>query len=427
MSTAGDNPFNDGLDLVGCPPQRTDLRLPEFPEAFKGDCKLICWGRCEHEPDGIRRMHVLIENFQPTRKQCGEYGGQITFIDALTNEKWYTGKLRFYYTRNYLYLKSLDYRETRPLTAFRFVVKGDLERVSDKMPEWECLILCTKRSREANWYERAFVYGGFDLLFDVKYNEMDGFMLSLGHNDGWYTHHPECSKRPIKWEGAGDYVGHYSDRGWLFVSPGRNFVFNPGLKPPTGGFTEEALRRIDEGCLTEESIESGKLGWEAKRCIHTYESLEGHTFCKTLFESDEQCMGFVRSRDRHRFLTFFSMGYWLDRLRRTRIDLHLVEGKIRFRNNSELREPLYFYGFSTQNFLEELKLVDLADNGDIIGEPADTRALLYLYNAGAMRRNPKEPFVWEYKRLSSEIMRRDLELLKERAPCPFVKEVEKKE
>ena len=71
--------------------------------------------------------------------------------------------------------------------------------------------------------------------------------------------------------------------------------------------------------------------------------------------------------------------------------------------------------------------MDLADNGDIIGEPADTRALLYLYNAGAMRRNPKEPFVWEYKRLSSEIMRRDREILKERATCPFVKEGEKKE
>jgi len=37
----GDNPFDDGLDFVGCPPEPAELRLPDFPEEFKGDCKLI--------------------------------------------------------------------------------------------------------------------------------------------------------------------------------------------------------------------------------------------------------------------------------------------------------------------------------------------------------------------------------------------------
>ena len=425
MAIAGDNPYDDGLDFIDCPPLKTELKLPDFPEKFKGDCNLICWGRCAHEPDGIRRMHVHINNFRPTEEPCGRYLGQVTFIDALTNEKWYTGELSFYYTRNYLFLKRMGYDEYNPLIAFRFVVKGDLKRLSEKMPDWECFILCTKETKEVDWYKEAFVYGGFDLLFDVKYNEMEGFMLSLGHNDGWYTHHPECSKRPITWEGIGDRIGHYSDRGWLFVSPGRNFVFNPDLEPPRGGFDEEALRRIDEACYTEEAMDSGRLEYEARRCIHYYQSLKGATICKTLFESADQCQGFVRTGDKHSFLTFFSMGYWFDRYTRKKISLHLVEGKIGFENNRELGgEPRYFYGFSTQNPMEEMKLVDLAGNKDIIGVPVDTEVLLYLYNAGAMRRNPREPFVWEYKRLSAEIMRRDFELLREREPCPFEKEPE---
>ena len=39
MPTFGDNPFDDGLDFVGCPPQPTRLELPKFPENFKSDCK----------------------------------------------------------------------------------------------------------------------------------------------------------------------------------------------------------------------------------------------------------------------------------------------------------------------------------------------------------------------------------------------------
>ncbi|GAH81428.1 unnamed protein product [marine sediment metagenome] len=61
-------------------------------------------------------------------------------------------------------------------------------RTSDRMPEWTCFILCTKKTDEVKSYERIFVYGGFDILFDFEVKKMKRFMFSLGHNDGWYRY-----------------------------------------------------------------------------------------------------------------------------------------------------------------------------------------------------------------------------------------------
>ncbi|GAH81426.1 unnamed protein product, partial [marine sediment metagenome] len=86
-----------------CPPKATKLKLPEFPEHFEGDSKLICWGWCKSFPDGERLMQVTIENFKPDADQCGVYNGIVRFKDNLTGEEWYKGELKFYYTRNYIY------------------------------------------------------------------------------------------------------------------------------------------------------------------------------------------------------------------------------------------------------------------------------------------------------------------------------------
>lgn len=424
MPGFGDNPFDDGLDFVGCPPQPTDLKLPEFPESLKEECKLICWGRCLPVPDGERMMVVVIDHFESDPYECGVFNGEVLFLDAVTGDEWYKGELKFYYTRNYIHTGMSIDGEVQKSIAFRFVVKGDIVRVSDKMPEWECLILCTKRkeAEEAGVesYEEIFVYGGLDILCDVEHNETRGFMFSLGHNDGWYTHHPECSKRPIDWSGRGDYIGHYCDRGWLFVSPGRNFVFDPSIKPPTGRFFEEALREIGRNCYTEDAIRYGAFGLRHIRCIHSYQELRGITECETPLASAESCQGPAYSRERHPWITFFSMGYWMDRYEKVEQILHLVEGNMRVG-----RREAYFYGFATQNERVELKLVDLASNKDIIGMPVDTEHLLYLYNAGrVIGRDPKVrmPAPIDPK-LSAKLLREEIIAAKDREICPFLEEL----
>jgi hypothetical protein len=427
MQIKGDNPFDDGLDFVGCPPQPAKLKLPKIPENFRGESKLICWGRCMPFPDGERMMTVLIDDFEPDPRECGVYKGEVHFIDTVTGEEWYKGeRLKFYYTRNYVHTGNSPYGKIQKSIAFRFVVKGDIERVYDKMPEWECLILCTKPSDKVNSYDNIFVYGGLDILFDVECEKMEGFILGLGHNDGWYTHHPKCSKRPIDWHGAGDYIGHYCDRGWLFVSPGRNFVFDPNINPPTGGFSEEALREIGEECYTEDAIRCGGFDLEHKRCIHSYQKLKGITECKTSFESTEFCQGLVYTNKRYPWITFFSMGYWIDRYQKQRQILHLVEGNIEVDNDKfekKYGKELYYYGFSTQNYHEELKLVDLASNKDIIGEPVDTNLLLYLYNAGAFERNPKlRRLIPVDLKLPVKLLKEEIEATKDKEECPFFRE-----
>ena len=421
MSAPSDNPYDDGLDFIGCPPRLARIRLPDFPEHYKYDSKLVCWGRGNDFPDGQRTMIVSIENFRPVKGLCGVYSGSVTFFDGDKGDKWYTGKLRFHYTRNYIYKLSTGYHEIRPIVVFRFVVKGDLERVSDEMPEWTAFVLCTKEAKGAKSYDKFFVYGGFDVLYDVREKEAKGFILSLGHNDGWYTHHLKCSRRPIDHKThIGDYIGHYCDRGWLFVSPGRNFVFNPHLKPPTGRFHEEALRRIGERCLTEEAIEYGYLRMTAVLENDFYQKLEGWTACKSHFESAKSCMGYVGTGEPHDFLTFLSMGYWDYPKMDARVDLHLVEGSVRFENHYEKEMSRYFYGFSTYMFDEDLKLVDLVDNRDIIGVPEDTELLLYLFNAGVRARNPKERYIELDPRVSHRLVRSKREYTKKREECPFM-------
>jgi hypothetical protein len=430
MPGFGDNPFDDGLDFVGCPPKPTKLRLPEFPQTLKGECKLICWGWCNAFPDGERPMQVTVDNLKPDPNECGAYLGEVHFTDSATGDVWYKGRLRFHYTRNFHYTGTSARGEKRELMSFRFVAKGDIVRVSDKMPEWECLILCTKKSEKVKSYERIFVYGGLDMLLDVEYKKVHGFALALGHNDGWYTHHPKCSRRPIDWSGLGDYIGHYCERGWLFVSPGRNFVFDPGIRPPTGRFLEEALRETGKDCHTEEGIRYGAFALRHVRCIHSYQELKGMTECETSLRSAEFCQGMVYSGRRRPWITFFSMGYWMDRYEKQANTLHLVEGNIEVQNKlyeEKYGKELYFYGFATQDYREELKLVDLASNKGIIGEPADTQLLLYLYNVGAPRRNPRlirlvpiEP------KLSLELLRQEVLATKEKEVCPFLEAGEKK-
>lgn len=425
MPVFGDNPFDDGLDFIGCPPKPTRIRLPEFPEEFEGESKLICWGRCSPFPDGERKMQVKIENFKADPTECGVYNGVVYFKDAMTGEDWYKGRLKFYYTRNHIYTGTSIYKEKQKYTAFRFVVKGDIIRVSDKMPEWQCLILCTKKTEEVRFYERILVYGGLDILFDIECKKMKGFMLNLGHNDGWFTHHPKCSRRPIDWTSYGDYIGHYCERGWIFVSPGNNFVFNPNINPPTGRFFEEALREIGRGCYTEEAIRYGAFDLEHKQCIHSYQKLKGITECKNSFNSTEFCQGLVYSAKRVPWIIFFSMGYWRDPFEKPEQILHLVEGnvKVDIDKYKEYEKGLYFYGFATKNYQEELKLVDIASNKDVIGEPADTELLLYLYNAGVPLRNPKLiRFIPIDLKLSAKLLREEIAVTKEIKICPFLKE-----
>ena len=431
MPTFGDNPFDDGLDFVGCPPQPTKLELPKFPEDFERECKLICWGRCKPFPDGERMMTVVIDDFEPDHRGCGVYNGEVRFKDVATGAEWYKGELKFYYTRNYRHTGESLYGERQKSIAFRFVVKGDIERVSDDIPEvngleWPGLILCTKTSDKVDSYDKIFVYGGLDILFDVEREKMNGFMLAIGHNDGWYTHHPKCSKRPIDWHGYGDYIGHYCDRGWLFVSPGRNFVFEPDILPPTGRFFEEALREIGKACYTEDAIRDGAFDFTHKQCIDFYQELRGVTECKTRFESSEFCQGLVYSGKRVPWITFFSMGYWRDRYEKPEQILHLAEGNIKVDNEKyeeKYGKELYFYGFATQNYREDLKLVDLASNKDIIGEPVDTNLLLYLYNAGVIKRNPKlKRFIPVDLKLSAKLLRAEIEATKDKEVCPFLQE-----
>ncbi len=378
------NPFNDGLNFVRCPPQPANLRLPRFPAAFKQECNLIRWARCKSDPDGTHKLILKITDFAPDRYTCGVYNGVVSFIDEKTGD-WYVGKLKFHYTRNYVYEGPNEQS-----IAFRFVVKGDLKRVSDVPPENVALILCTHHDLAEKHgvahYQEIFVYGGFDVLCDPKTYETKGFLLGLGHNDGWYTHHQKCSKRPIDiTTTTGDYIGHYCDRGWLFVSPGDNFIFSPNIHPPTGAFTEEAWRGLGKECYTEENVKEGVLEMKHVQCIHSYQALEGVTVCGTPFASVDFCQGvpYTTINQPTPWLTFFSMGGWapdppsIDRPLQT---LHLVEGNVRFGKGKEL----YCYGFATRNKpLDDRKpkLVDLASNGDAIGVPVDTELLLYLYDA----------------------------------------------
>jgi hypothetical protein len=423
MPPFGDNPFEDGLDFIGCPPRPTDLRLPEFPPDLEGDCKLICWGLCMPVPDGERKMEVFIVDFRRDPGRCGVYLAKVRFVDALTNQDWYTGELEFHYTRNYVHTDLSLWGQEESKIAFRFVVKGDLMRVSERMPEWTCFVLCTKKSDEIRSYDSFFVYGGLDLLYDAKAQEMTGFRLGLGHNDGWYTHHPNCSARPIDWNGAGDYIGHYCDRGWLFVSPGENFVFNPNLPPPTGRFLDEALRQVGNYCYTEEAIEYGVLRMRQIQCIHQYQELRGVTECETPFRSVEFCQGMVHSGERHPWLTFFSMGYWFDPYQRQ--TLHLAEGSVHVQKEGleRFEKGLYCYGFATQYGRQDLKLVDLSSNEDIIGMPAETRLLLYFYNAGRVTRDPKvrRPDPIDPK-LTARLLRERILRSRDRDLCPFLEE-----
>ena len=136
MPPFGDNPFDDGLDFVGCPPQPTELELPKFQEYFKNECKLISWGRCKPFPDGERKMIVVIDDFELDPREWGVYNGEVHFIDAATGKEWYKGeRLKFYYTRNYIHTGESMYGERQKSIAFRFVIKGDIERVSDDIPE----------------------------------------------------------------------------------------------------------------------------------------------------------------------------------------------------------------------------------------------------------------------------------------------------
>ncbi len=427
MSIVGDNPWDDGLDFIGCPPRPTQLILPQLPETLQGDCKLICWGRCLPVPDGERMMRVVINEFKPDPQRCSAYTGIVLFIDSATGDVWYKGELHFYYTRNYLDLETLPNGRGKRSIALRFVVKGDITRVSDKMPEWECLILCTKTTEQVKSYERIFVYGGLDLLVDSESQKMTGFRLGLGHNDGWYTHHPDCSARPIPWTGHGDYIGHYCERGWLFVAPGRNFVFQPNIRPPTGRFTEEALRAVRKDCVTEDAVRYGAFDLRHIRCIHSYQELSGLTECKTSFASHESCQGLVYTRAKYPWITFFSMGYWMDRWEKQADTLHLVEGTITVGQERLEQRPRRFsvYGFATHNPQTDLKLVDLASNKTVIGEPADTELLLYLYNAGLPRRNPLRqiPVPIEPK-VTMQLLRDEILATKDQDLCPFLKERE---
>lgn len=422
------NPFNDELNFEGvCPPNPTNLNLPDFPKFFKGNCKLIRWAWDIPFPDGQRMMWVEIRDFEKHPTTCGVYLGKVRFFDQATNALWYRGELKFYYTRNYLHEIWTPFGVKKRI-AFRFVVKGDLERVPGITPPGPFLILCTKQSPTVQGYKEIFVYGGLDLLFDKEVQRMNGFKLSLGHNDGWYTHHPQCSQRPIVWTGAGDIIGHYCQRGWLFVSPGSNFVFNPGMTPPTGGFTEEAFRRVSTNCYDEEAIEFGFFSLAANIHIHWYQRLRAKGVCENEVAGTQFCQGMVYNGQKYPWITFFSMGYWIEPYRKSRTILHLVEGNIKLGGDyfvQKFGKEQYFYGFATQNPLSELKLVDLASNSNAIGVPKDTRLLLYFYNTGPPLRNPTVRPSLISPQLQYKLFRGLQKLTKEKEECPFLKEGEK--
>lgn len=433
MNGFGDNPYDDGLDFVGCPPQKTELKLPEFPKNFLGDCKLICWAWHMSLPDGERRMLVKISDFKKD-VVCGVYTGEVHFIDAITHEEWYRGKLKFYYTRNYIRQSLNACGHLLNHIAFRFVVKGDIMRVSDKMPEWECFILCTKPGKKVKRFEEIFVYGGMDIVYDIEVERYSYFTLNLGHNDGWYTHHPECSKRPIDWHShEGDYHGHYCQRGWLFVCPGKYFRFNPSIRPPTGRFVEEALRAVGKPCFTEEAIRYGAFDLKYIRYIHHYQELEAITECRNSVESADLCMGLVYSNRRVPWITFFSMGYWYNPYaRKDRIVLHLVEGNTKIKGKnlvSQFGEEQYCYGFGTQHYLSEHKLVDMASNQNTIGAPDETKLLMYFYNPGNIRiLNPVERPPKLEPRLYRTLLKDELKAAKGRdEDCPFLEDKQQKQ
>jgi hypothetical protein len=424
----GTNPYNDGLDFVSCdPPDIANLNLPDFPTSFGENCKLIRWAWDLPSFDGQRMMRVEIENFSPDPSTCGVYVGTVKFIDQITNALWYTGKLKFYYTRNYLHESWTPFGVNQQI-AFRFVVKGDLEREPGITPPGPFLILCTRQSNTVNWYNKIFVYGGLDLLFDANADNMQGFKLSLGHNDGWYTHHPNCSQRPIVWTGEGDIIGHYCQRGWLFVSPGSNFVFYPGFLPPTGGFTEEAFREVGSDCYEEDAIEFGSFSFANNIHIHKYQKLSAESVCGNEVTSTQFCQGMVYSGDQYPWITFFSMGYWTESYGNPGTKLHLVEGNIKIDGENfvqDVEEEQYFYGFATWHPLYQRKLVDLASNSNAIGVHKDTQLLLYFYNAGPSQLNPTVRPGLISPQLQRKLFRKLQKLTKEKEECPFLKEGEK--
>lgn len=424
-----ENPYDDGLDFEGvCPPNPTNLNLPDFPKIFKGNCKLIRWAWDLPFPDGQKMLWVEIQDFRKDPTACGVYLGNVNFFDPATNVPWYRGELKFYYTRNYLHEIWTPFGVRRHI-AFRFVVKGDLIRAANNIPN-PFLILCTGPSSTVPGYKEIFVYGGLDLLFDEEAQRMRGFKLSLGHNDGWYTHHPQCSQRPIVWTGMGDIIGHYCQRGWLFVSPGNNFIFNPGMTPPTGGFTEEAFRKVSNNCYDEEAVEFGLFSLAANIYIHWYQRFRAQGVCENQVEGTQFCQGMVYSGEKYPWITFFSMGYWIEPYGKSRTNLHLVEGNIKLGGGyfvHEFGKEQYFYGFATQNFLSELKLVDLASNSNAIGVPKDTQLLLYFYNPGIKLLNPIVRPTLVSPELQYKLFRGLQRLTKDKEECPFLKESEKQQ
>jgi hypothetical protein len=420
------NPYDDGLNFAGCPPVKTNLKLPEFPESFKGNCKFLRWARNLPFAEAEKMMRVEIIKFQKDPANCGVYNGTVRFFDAATGAEWYRGELKFYYTRHY------SHDMPPPLThfvptknlAFRFVVKGDIYRVTDNIPP-VFIILCTKQQNEVPRYDKIFVYGGLDLFFDLEAKDMKGFMLNLGHNDGWYTHHPNCSKRPINWTGAGDYFGHYCERGWLFVSPGRNFVFDAAITPPTGRFVDEAFREVGPACYTEEDVEFGWFSLRPRIAIHSYQELVARSVCYNGVRSREFCQGMVYTGVKHPWITFFNMGYWTDTYGRQLMSLHLVEGDIKMESRMFIGKygpNLYFYGFATNNFYTTRKLVDLASNQTDIGVPKPTKLLLYFYNPGSFRLNPIVRPRLISPKLQRTLIQQLQEKMKEQKECPFLKE-----
>ena len=154
--------------------------------------------------------------------------------------------------------------------------------------------------------------------------------------------------------------------------------------------------------------------------IDTYQKLEAWTICKTHFESVPSCMGYVDSGEKHEYLVFLSMGQWIDLRRKTKVRLHLVEGSIGMGEQHKLREGRYFYGFSTYSSPDELKLVDLADNPSV-GQPDKSEYLLYLFNPGTEKRNPKELLLEIDPEPTRQLYRNKLEYIEKRKECAFEK------
>ena len=314
--------------------------------------------------------------------------------------------------------------------AFRFIGKGDLQRMADRIESplgtarWTAEILCSGRAREVPTYRDIFVYGGLELLVDLERPEEVRFLLALGHNDGWYTHHPGCSGRPIDWSGEGDYVGHYCDRGWLFVSPGRAFRFDPSVLPPSGGFADEALRKTDDGCWSEETPEGG-LAVAYTSHINTYMELQAATVCGTRISSVAPCNGpLIEGKEPRPWLSLFNLGYWPRPGGELRHVLHLAEGAIRFEGDGypASERGTYCYGFATGD--TGGGLLDMATNKDLMGVPAETEALLYLYPVGGRDDNWKrgDPLATVSPKLAAKLIRESQQALTGRDGCPFLDE-----